>query len=146
MAVFEKHRPVSLKAARKAVTKAGFEYRGAEVTAHGHLTWSDTPGASPLHLEDPAADMRLILAASDTGTALSDLEEAFREGGLGDTVQVKGPVDESDPARRKARKGGAAFTLVVTEWSPGKAARLPPLAPEKPRTKTPPKSEDPGWF
>lgn len=146
MVVFEKHRPVSPGAARKAVTKAGFEYRGAEVAAHGHLAWSDTPGASALLLEDPEADMRLLLTASDTGTARSDLGGAFREGGLGDTVQVKGPVDESDPARRKARKARTAFTLIVAEWSPGKTARPPLLVPEKARTKTPPEPEDPGWF
>lgn len=145
MVVFEKHRPVSIRSARTAVTKAGFDYNGAEVAARGHLAWSDTPGASPLLLEDPPAEMRLVLTGTDTGAALSDLRGAVPRDRLGDTVQVIGPVDTSSSARGTVRRLEASFAVQVTDWSPGKDADLPPLVPgEGGRGSS--DQPDGGWF
>lgn len=148
VAIFEKHRAVSLKKARKAVKKAGFEYLGAEVVARGELAWSGDPGDSDLLLKDPKARMTLHLTASDTASMYKKLNNEYRQGTLGDTVQVHGSVLESGNANKKAKKLGAQFSLAVTDWSPGQSAKLPPLVPGKKdkNKKESGTNSDDGWF
>ncbi|MFB6346396.1 MAG: hypothetical protein ABEK50_11600 [bacterium] len=146
VAIFEEHRAVSLKNARKAVNKAGFKFLGAEVVARGKLAWADNPGKSDLLLKDPKARMTLRLTASDTESVYQNLAETYKQDNFGDTVQVHGTVLESKPAKKRAKKLGAQFSLAVTDWSPGKSAKLPSLVPKEPKEKEDQKQADDGWF
>jgi len=146
VAIFEEHRPVSLNKARKATKKAGFEFLGVDVVARGELAWAGEPGESELLLKDPKARMTLRLTASDTKSVYRNLTDTYQQGNLGDTVQVHGPVLESKQARSRAKDVGAQFSLAVTDWSPGKSAKLPPLVPEKSKKNDDKKQTDDGWF
>lgn len=144
--IFNEHRPVSLKKARTATRKAGFEYLGTDLVARGELAWAGKPGESDLLLKDPKATMTLRLTASDTESTYNKLADEYRQDNLGDTVQVHGTVLESKPARKRAKDVGAPFSLAVTDWSPGKSAQLPPLVPQEPTSEEGKKPTDDGWF
>lgn len=146
MAIFEEHRAVSLKQARKAVKKAGFKYLGADAVARGELEWSSDPGESDLLLKDSRGEMTLRLTTSDSESSYNGLVNDYRQGNLGDTVQVHGTVLESKTAENQAKDVGAQFSLAVTDWSPGKSAKLPLLVPEDAKAKERPKQKSDGWF
>lgn len=147
MAIFQEHRAVSIKKARKVVNKAGFDYLGAEGVVTGHLEWSGKPGESDLLLKDPKAEMILRLTVSDTESSYNKLVDEYRQGKLGDTVQVRGSVLESRKANKQVKEQESQFSLAVTDWSKEKSAELPPLVPEKSKRKdeTAQDSGD-GWF
>jgi len=144
--LFGEHRVVSLKQARKAAENAGFNTLDTQVVARGKLQWSGEPGESDLLLTDDRAEMTVRLTASDTESVYDELVEAFEQDVLNEPVQVRGSVLESASDRESAQNVGAQFTLGVTEFAPGKTAKLPPLVPK--RTNQPEKDESSadGWF
>lgn len=120
---------------RETVEEAGLTYAGTRLVARGRLIDDN----DRLLLVDEESDMRLLLAPAEDTEPYENLRDV-PEDDRGDTVHVRGTIQEDKEGLESSEESGTDFRLLVDSYVlDPKAVRLPPVYPEE-------DDDEDGWF
>lgn len=120
---------------RETVEEAGLTYAGTRLVARGRLIDDN----DRLLLVDEESDMRLLLAPAKDTEPYENLRDV-PEDDRGDTVHVRGTIQEDEEGLETAEEVEADFSLLVESYElDPQQVRLPPIYPED-------DDDEDGWF
>lgn len=120
---------------RETVEEAGLTYAGTKLVARGRLMEEK----DRLLLVDQATEMRLLLVPGEESEPYESLRDS-PEDDRGDTVHVRGTIQEDEEGLETAEEVEADFSLLVESYElDPQQVRLPPIYPED-------DDDEDGWF